>query len=130
MIWSCNYSLKSVDEPSNQNVILLHEGKGYTNFKNEVFIRCLKKLYPVNLSVMLDTLDASTSANLDQLGYNFQLEKIADSLAEAFKNRNDAEWSIENKKVTMNVCLNYRNSAELDEFTLNLFRKQNKIITD
>jgi hypothetical protein len=123
---SCSHTLESQGGNPNKNTITLHEGKGYTNYKNEFFINCLKKLYPEKFSLMLDSLDASQSANIDQLNYDTQLQQLVDSLAESFTKRNEANWSIENRKVTLNVCISYRNSKELVQIAVSFFRRQNK----
>ena len=102
---------------------VIHEGKWITNFKNEVFLRCLIKIYPPNFKAFIDTTDASSSANIDRLGYNKQLLKIADSLAEKFSQRPEALWTIENSKATINVCLGYRHSLELDSLSIFYFNK-------
>jgi hypothetical protein len=103
--------------------INLHEGSWYSNFKNEVFIRCLKRLYPQSFSLFIDSTDASSSANMDWLSYNTELLKIVDSLSSQFMKRKSTSWSIENKKVTLNVCMDYRNSAELDSLAVFYYRK-------
>ena len=103
--------------------IKLHEGNWLSNFKNEVFIRCLKKLYPKSFTTFIDSSDASSSANIDRLDYNKEVLKLADSLADGFVKRPEATWSIENAKVTMNVCMSYRNSAELDSVAVLLDRQ-------
>lgn len=101
----------------------LHEGRWYFNFKTEVFIRCLKKIYPRGFSAFFDSTDASSSANIDHLDNNCEVLKIADSLANDFSKRTETSWDIENKKVTMNVCISYRNSAELDSIAVFYYRK-------
>jgi hypothetical protein len=101
----------------------LHEGKWYFNFKTEVFIRCLKKIYPPAFTAFIDSTDASSSANIDHLDYNREVLKIADSLANAFSKRPEASWTIENAKVTMNICIAYRNSAELDSLAVLLHKR-------
>jgi hypothetical protein len=108
---------------SGTEVITLHEGAWFSNFKNEVFIRCLKKIYPANFTTIVEAEDGSTSANVDWLGYDKRVLNIADSLANEFIKRPQASWKIENKKVTLNVCLNYRNSIELDNLTLLYYKK-------
>ena len=72
---------------------------------------------------MIDSLDGSYAANIERLDYNSDIEKIADSLATSFSKRNEATWTIENRKVTLNVCLGYRNSIELDHFAVLLYKQ-------
>ena len=126
---SCNCPKETCPESTNikneKNTMtqVIHEGKWITNFKNEVFIRCLKKIYPLNLTALMDTIDASNSANIDRLGYNKELIEVADSLAEKFSHRPEALWTIEKSKVTLNVCLGYRNSLELDSLSLIYLKK-------
>ena len=103
----------------------LHEGRWYFNFKNDVLIRCLKNIYPQRFSAFIDSTDASTSANIEHLGNNQEVLKIVDSLANAFTKRPEASWTIENAKVTMNVCIDYRNSTELDSLAVFFYRKFN-----
>jgi hypothetical protein len=107
----------------NSEEVTLHEGRWYFNFKNEVFIRCLKKLYPEQFSSMIDSLDASSSANLDQLDYNQEMLKIADSLANSFTKKHEALWTVEGKKVTLNICMSYRSSTELDSVAVFFYDK-------
>jgi|ERR1035437_4351121 hypothetical protein len=114
-----NFSKNNIDS----STIKLHEGHWYFNFKTEVFIRCLKKIYPDIFSTLIDSLDASTSANIDQLDNNLVVFKIADSLANAFSKRREVFWAIENKKITMNICIGYRNSAELDSIAVFFYKK-------
>lgn len=122
-IFSCTHTKQTTKNEMGLNTITLHEGKWYSNFKDEVFIRCIKRLYPQKFGHMIDSLDASHAANLDQLDYDSQIEGIADSLATVFTKRNEARWTIENRKIIFNVCLNYRNSAELDQLAVRLYRK-------
>jgi len=120
--YSCKHSniVRQTDAPF---IVRLHEGLWYSNFKNEVFARCLKKIYPEHLSMLIDTTDGSTAANLEWLRYNHDVINVMDSLASAFAKRVEASWNIENRKVTMNVCLEYRNSYELDSIAVALYKK-------
>jgi isocitrate dehydrogenase kinase/phosphatase len=122
-IFSCTSTRRISKIEPGRSKITLHEGKWYFNFKTEVFTRCLKKLYPQEFSGMVDSLDGSFAANIEWLDYNRDIERIADSLATSFSKRNEATWTIENRKVTLNVCLGYRNSAELDRFAVLLYKK-------
>ncbi len=72
---------------------------------------------------MVDSLDGSFAANIERLDYSSEIERIADSLATSFSKGNEATWTIENRKVTLNVCLGYRNSAELDRLAVLLYKK-------
>jgi hypothetical protein len=109
------------------NKIKLHEGNWYYNFKNEVFIRCLKRLYSQKLDTLIDSIDASSSANLEWLDYNVETIRIIDSLAEGFVKRPQASWTIENRKITMNICISYRNSTELDKVAVFFYRKSHSL---
>ena len=108
--------------------IKLHEGEWYANFKNEVFIRCLHKLFPRPLSELIASTDGSSSANLEWLNYNAAILKTVDSLANEFTKRTEASWVIEGRKVTMNVCMQYRNSPELDAIAVYFFNKREELI--
>jgi hypothetical protein len=105
------------------SVIKLHEGWWYTNFKNEVFIQCLKRLYPKNFSTFFDSLDASSTANTDQLDFNTEVLKIADSIAGEFVKGPESSWTIENKKIVMNICMGYRNSEALDAVSVFFYKR-------
>lgn len=121
--FACKLTHKTLKGEVNTNTITLHEGNWISNFKNEVFIRCLKKLYPTELGAMIDSLDASSSANLDQVDFNQRIVEIVDSLATSFTNRHETTWTIEERKVTLNICLSYRNSMELDSIALRVYQK-------
>lgn len=121
-ILSCKVVPKNY-EIENDSTISLHEGKWISNFKNEVFLRCLKKLYPQSLSDLIDSNDVSSAANLDHLEFNTKVTHIVDSLANSFATRQEALWTIEGKKVTMNVCMKYRNSKELDSLTMLYYQR-------
>lgn len=123
VFWSCKHTNVISNNVVDSTTIKLHEGHWYSNFKNEVFIRCLKKIYPESFKKLIDSLDASTSANIDQLDNNLLLLSVADSLANNFAKRPEASWTIENAKVTLNVCIGYRNSSELDSVAVFLYRK-------
>jgi len=105
------------------NTIILHEGRWISNFKNEVFIRCLNKLFPAELSATLDSIDGSNSANFEQLEYDQQVIGAIDSIATSFSKRNETTWAIEQRRVTINVCLSYRNSTELDILARHFYKK-------
>jgi hypothetical protein len=120
---SCESTQKLANKAQKENEIRLHEGSWYFNFKNEVFVSCLKKLYPHSFSIMIDSVDASSTANIDQLDYNRKIIDIADSLATNFTKRQETLWTIEAKKVTLNVCMRYRNSIELDSAAVFFFKK-------
>ena len=126
VMFSCGSTSPEINNVRDPIAIQLHEGNWISNFKNEVFIRCLKKMYPKDLSALFDSADASSSANIDHLGYNRGVLQIADSLAERFVKRPEASWTIEGAKPTLNVCLGYRNSAELDSLTLIIYYKYEK----
>ena len=111
------------NNPDSSHIVNLREGAWYSNFKNEVFIRSLKKLYPQSFSAFIDSADASSAANMDWLNYNSELVKIIDSLSNEFTRRKATSWSIENKRVTLNVCMDYRNSAELDSLAAFYYSK-------
>lgn len=123
-------SCKAPNEaPRNESQLqskLLYEGRWCTNFKNEVFLRCLKKAYPKSFGDLIDSIDGSSSANLDQLEYNKEVLHTADSLALQFLKRDEVSWKIEGKNVILNFCMNYRNSKELDSLTGLLYRKYHK----
>lgn len=122
VIDSSEKNVYSSTDSSDSSTKKLHEGRWYFNFKNEVFIRCLKKIYPESFRAFIDSTDASSSANIDHLDYNREVLKIADSLANDFSKRAETSWDIENKKVTINVCISYRNSAELDAIAVFYYR--------
>jgi hypothetical protein len=71
----------------------------------------------------LNSLDGSSAANLDHLGYNEKIRDAIDSLAISFSKRNETKWTIENRNVTINVCLSYRNSIELDSIALRFYNQ-------
>ena len=96
----------------------LHEGRWISNFKDEVFISCLKKIYSNDFQQFYDANDASSAANDDWLQYNRAVTKIIDSLAKNFSDSPEAKWKIEGGKVTMNICLEFRMSKELDSIAL------------
>ncbi|MDB5202893.1 MAG: hypothetical protein JWQ27_2302 [Ferruginibacter sp.] len=123
LLLSC--SQRNIPATPNRDVSLvkLHEGPWMTNFKNEVFTRCLHKVYPAELTRRIDSTDASSAANKECLNYDSQVLQLADSLATAFANRPAASWTIENKRVTMNVCLQYRNSSELDSIAVRFYNR-------
>jgi hypothetical protein len=123
ILFSCKSTQKLTNPTREDSKIKLHEGNWYFNFKNEVFISCLKKIYPQNLSSMIDSLDASSLANIDQLDYNRDIINIADSLANNFTKRQEALWTIEGRKVTLNICMRYRNSLELDSVAVFFFKR-------
>ena len=123
---SCRSGKKAIENHKASITIELHEGNWVSNFKNEVFIQCLKKMYTKNLPTILDSVDASSSANVDQLQYNREVLHIAESLAERFVKRPEASWTIEGVRTTLNVCLAYRNSAELDSISLAFYHKYYK----
>jgi hypothetical protein len=77
----------------------------------------------MSLSAVIDSLDASGSANMDQLNYDEKVLHLADSLATSFSKRQEAFWTVESGKVTMNVCLSYRNSKELDSLSVLYYQK-------
>jgi hypothetical protein len=114
-----NFSKNNIDS----STIKLHEGQWYFNFKTEVFMRCLKKIYPKSFTAFIDSSDASSSANIEWLRYDSEVLKIADSLANNFAKRPEASWTIENTKVTLNVCIGYRNSIELDSVAVFFYHK-------
>lgn len=84
MLFACKNTQELTKATREGSEIKLHEGSWYSNFKNEVFINCLKKMYPQNFSLMIDSVDASSSANIYQLDYNREIINIADSLANDF----------------------------------------------
>jgi hypothetical protein len=102
--------------------ITLHEGEWISNFKNEVFIRCLKKMYTENTAKLIEEEDASSAANADWLDFDKRVFLIADSLANAFIKKPEASYTIENSKVAMNVCMEYRNSVTLDKIAVKLYK--------
>jgi hypothetical protein len=122
-IYACKPSKMVTQGDTSLSSIQLHEGAWYSNFKNEVFIRCLKKMYPNELAASMDATDASSAANVEWLEYSSDVLGTVDSLADAFVKRKEAMWTLENKKVAMNVCLGYRNSAELDAITVSVYNK-------
>ena|SRR6476620_3238720 len=123
LLYSCKQSNSVTQNNTSSYRIKLHEGVWYSNFKNEVFIRCLKKLYPEALGASIDSTDASSTANIEWLNYRTDVLQVMDSLANEFAKRKEALWAIENKRVTMNVCLGYRNSTELDSIATSLYKK-------
>lgn len=122
----CNTANKTSRNENPLKSIPLHEGRWYTNFKNEVFLRCLKNAYPKSFGDLIDSIDGSSSANLDQLEYNKEVLYIADSLALQFLKSDEVSWKIEGKNVIFNFCMNYRNSKELDSLTELLYKKYHK----
>lgn len=122
VLLSCTPYQKISKNGKSPYVITLHEGEWITNFKNEVFIRCVKKLYPASFSEAVAAVDASTAANLEHLNFDEAVIHQADSLASSFVNRKEFSWEIENTKVILNFCLYYRNSKELDKLTMKLYR--------
>jgi len=121
--YSCSPSNKIDRSTQSSDKISLHEGVWYTNFKNEVFMSCLGTLYPDNLIAAINSVDASSAANLDQLDYRSDVRSVIDSLVGAFIKRPETVWAIENRRVTMNVCLSYRNSTELDSIAIDLYKR-------
>jgi hypothetical protein len=120
---SCTHTNIATKSNSDFSTIRLHEGNWYFNFKNEVFIRCLKQAYPQRFSAFIDSVDASSAANVDRLDFNSEVVKAADNLATAFMKRVETSWTIEGKKITLNSCIAYRNSAELDAVAVTLYRR-------
>jgi hypothetical protein len=117
----CN-NIKKIDTfKNNKQITCLHEGNWIFNFKNEVFISCLKKLYPQSFRNFYDTTDASSSANIDRLQFNSEVRKVIDSVADNFTKRSEANWEIEGGKITMNVCLDFRLSHELDSIAMKYY---------
>lgn len=123
LFFSCHNTKKISKKIANPNTVHLHEGEWVSNFKNEVFIRCLKEIYPSRLAEMFDSIDASSSANLDQMNYDNRALVLVDSLAIAFKSSHEASLSIEKRKITINVCMSYRNSKELDSIALSYYKR-------
>ncbi|MBN8664900.1 MAG: hypothetical protein J0L83_10010 [Chitinophagales bacterium] len=124
---SCNPSFRnnySIDSKQIKRV-RIHEGFICTNFKNEVFIQCLRKIYAKEL-VTLDSLDGSTAANKEHLGYDAQTLHLIDSLASVFSKRPEMNWHIENKRVIINLCLEYRNSKDVDQIALRIAKDLRK----
>lgn len=113
---------KNVDDTFKiSNRITLHEGEWISNFKNEVFIRSLKRNTDTTFSMYLDSVDASTSVNLDWLNYDKKLIFSIDSLVSIVTRRKEFNWKIENRKVIFNVCLEYRLSKELDSIAFRFY---------
>ncbi|HVZ26390.1 MAG TPA: hypothetical protein VG842_10065 [Sediminibacterium sp.] len=104
----------------------IHEASWQFNFKNQVFIACLHKLYLPNIWLMVDSIDGTKAAIYDRLDYNKQVMSIADSLATAISQKIDHSSPIEDRKVILNACLDYRTSKELDRFTDSLFKVINR----
>lgn len=123
IVVSCKHTRKLSSNEMQVNKITLHEGRWISNFKNEVFIRCLNKLFPVGLNATLDSLDGSSSANFEQLDYDQEVIVAIDSIATSFSKRNETIWTIEQRKVTINVCLSFRNSTELDILARQFYKK-------
>jgi hypothetical protein len=123
IIVSCKHTSRLSSNEVRINTITLHEGRWISNFKNEVFIRCLNKLLPEDISTTLYLADASSSANLEQLDYDQQVVEVIDSIATFFSKRNENTWTIEKRKVTINVCLSFRNSTELDSLARDFYKK-------
>lgn len=126
---ACTHSTKITFGNAELYKIKLHEGKWVSNFKNEVFIRCISRLYPSELNNSINSFDASSSANLEWLKYNSEIISVIDSLATSFSKRNEANWTIENRKIAMNLCLAHRNDIVLDSISMKYYKKvvQNKI---
>ena len=123
---SCIHTNKLSSNEVRLSTITLHEGKWISNFKNEVFLRCLNKLLPAGFNAALDSIDASSFANFEHLEYDQQILITIDSIANSFSKRNEANWTIEQRKVTINVCLGFRNSAELDSLAWKFYKKYSK----
>lgn len=125
---ACTHSTKITSDNAELYKIKLHEGKWVSNFKNEVFIRCISRLYPSELNNSINSFDASSSANLEWLKYNSEIISVIDSLATSFSKRNEANWTFENRKIAMNLCLTYRNDIVLDSISMKYYKKvfQNK----
>lgn len=117
----CNNIKKVEASKNNKQITCLHEGNWVFNFKNEVFISCLKKMYPKGFRNFYDTADASSSANIDRLQYNLEVRKAINSVAEEFMRKPEANWKIEGGKITMNVCLDFRLSHELDSIAMKYY---------
>lgn len=120
---SCKNTGQSSSVKVYPKTVTLHEGRWISNFKNEVFIQCLNKLFPSELNATLDSVDGSSSANLEQLDYNQQVIVAIDSIATSFSKRNEPTWALEQRRVTINVCLSYRNSTELDSLARHFYKK-------
>ena len=123
-LYSCSPTkIKTLNPIYDSTIVKLHEGNRIYNCKNEIFIRCLKRLYPQDFSTFFDSTDASSIANMDRLDYNKETIQFVDSLASKFVMRPTASWTIENRRVSMNVCLSYRNSVELDSTILLFYQR-------
>lgn len=123
ILLGCNGANQLPRNHGNTEINCLHEGEWYFNFKNEVFIATLKKLYGEQFTKFIDSADASSSADLDWLDYNKEVISAIDSIAENFAKSQEAKWEIEGGKITMNVCLGYRYSKELDSLAVMYFKK-------
>lgn len=129
LLGACTHSKNIISDNAQLHKIKLHEGKWVSNFKNEVFIKCISRLYPSELNNSINSFDASSSANLGWLKYNSEIISVIDSLAMSFSKRNEANWTIENRKIAINLCLAYRNDIVLDSISMKYFKRvvQNKI---
>lgn len=123
---SCVHTSKLSSDEVRTSTITLHEGEWISNFKNEVFLRCFNKLLPAGFNASLDSIDASSSANFEHLDYDQQILSTIDSIATSFSKRNETNWTIEQRKVTINICLGFRNSAELDSLAWKFYKKYSK----
>ncbi len=120
-LFACKSSKKAQAKNENPIKIKLHEGIWISNFKNEVFIRCLKLLYGEKMKDIIENKDASTMVNKEWLKYDVEIIKKADSLSNQFIKNLKHNYSLENKTVIINICLAYRNSISLDKFTFRLY---------
>ncbi|WP_460568632.1 hypothetical protein [Flaviaesturariibacter terrae] len=97
--------------------VILHEGEWVYNFKNDVFMSCLRRLYP-QAAKNIDSTDGSGQANSERLGYNRGVFRIVDSLSAAFAKRPENSIWFQGPPPLMNLCISYRNSAELDSLAI------------
>jgi hypothetical protein len=104
-------------------IVRLHEGAWYSNFKDEVFIQALKKVYSPNFALYFDSSDASSAVNIERLNYNTEIRNVIDSLANSFSQRREIKVKVERSPVIMDYCIDYRNSNELDSITLKFYKR-------
>lgn len=128
ILFSMMSSCKSPDTLHNNkdhDSYKIHEESWQYNFKNQVFIACLQKLYPPDFRSILDSVDGTKAAIYDRLDYNREVLSIADSLATEISRKINHSSLIEGRKVILNACLDYRTSKELDRFADSLYKVVN-----
>lgn len=111
--------------PNNPSDCLKFEGPWASNFKNMVFLNCLGRLYPKDFATIVSKSDMSSSANMEWMNHDVEVIKEVNLVVEGFLEKDEAKYTIEGKKVIMNVCLEFRLSTELDSLTGVAYNKYN-----